>query len=227
MERPLEHPLGSEPLRLIDTRYSGNAWKIRLACGYMGLDVVRQSLDILKGDLQTDDFAALNPFRQVPVLLTREGTWLAESQAILWYLGMGTDWLPESRIGQAQVSSWLSFEQSMHMHAFAQPRLAVSLRRTASTDDPSVMRWREQGGRALSLMEAHLSKRAFFVGERPTIADVALYPYTAMADEGGYDLSGFGGVNDWLVRMAALPGFVALLESKAGSPAEITENRHV
>ncbi|MCH1997925.1 glutathione binding-like protein, partial [Achromobacter xylosoxidans] len=139
--------------------------------------------------------------------------WLAESQAILWYLGRGTPWLPEGRLAQAQVASWLSFEQTQHMHAFAQPRLLIHLRGTARVDDPAMVEWRRAGMRAAAWMEDHLAGRAFLVGEAPTIADIALYPYTSMAEQGGYDLSAFPHINAWLARMRALPGFTPLLET--------------
>jgi len=204
------HPLSGPPLELIDTLRSGNAWKVRLACGYMGLPVTRRSLDILQGDLQTEAFGRINPLRQVPVLRTREGTWLAESQAILWYLGQGTPWLPASRLGQAQVSSWLSFEQTMHMHNFAQPRLLVHLRRTAAPDEPRIVAWRQAGMRAAAVMDEQLARVPYIAGDAPTIADIALYPYTSMAGEGGYDLDDLRHVQQWLARMRALPGYVPL-----------------
>ncbi|WP_278488557.1 glutathione S-transferase family protein [Achromobacter insolitus] len=209
----IPHPLAGKPLELADTLRSGNAWKIRLACGYMGLAVTRRTFDIVQGDLETEAFARINPWRQVPALLTPEGEWLAESQAILWYLGMGTPWLSAGRLEQAQVSSWLSFEQTQHMHAFAQPRLLIHLRRTAQVDDPAMRAWREIGMKAAALMDAHLAGRSYLVGTTPTIADIALYPYTSMAAEGGYDLSGFAHINAWLARMRALPGFTPLIEA--------------
>lgn len=205
------HPLAGQPLELADTLRSGNAWKIRLACGYMGLPVKRRTFDIVQGDLETEAFARINPWRQVPALLTPEGVWLAESQAILWYLGQGTSWLPAGRLEQAQVSSWLSFEQTQHMHAYAQPRLLIHLRRTAQVDDPAMRAWREIGMKAAALMDAHLAGRSYLVGDAPTIADIALYPYTSMAAEGGYDLSGFAHIDAWLARMRALPGFTPLI----------------
>lgn len=205
------HPLSGPPLELIDTLRSGNAWKIRLACGYMGLPVVRRSLDILQGDLQTEAFGRINPLRQVPVLRTREGTWLAESQAILWYLGQGTAWLPASRLGQAQVASWLSFEQTLHMHNFAQPRLLVHLRKTATADEPRILAWRQAGMQAAAIMDNQLAANPYIAGESPTIADIALYPYTSMAGEGGYDLANLRHVSGWLARMRALPGYVPLI----------------
>lgn len=207
------HPLAGQPLELADTLRSGNAWKIRLACGYMGLALRRRTFDIVQGDLETEAFAAINPWRQVPALLTPEGLWLAESQAILWYLGQGTRWLPDERLAQARVSSWLSFEQTQHMHAFAQPRLLIHLRGTARVDDPAMREWRRQGMKAAALMDTHLAGREFLVGDAPTIADIALYPYTSMAHEGGYDLSALRHVHAWLARMRALPGFTPLLET--------------
>ena len=206
------HPLAGQTLELADTLRSGNAWKIRLACGYMGLALTRRTFDIVQGDLETEAFGHINPWRQVPALRTPEGAWLAESQAILWYLGRGTPWLPDGRLAQAQVASWLSFEQTQHMHAFAQPRLLIHLRGTARVDDPAMVEWRRAGMRAAAWMEAHLAGRDFLVGEAPTIADIALYPYTSMAEQGGYDLSALPHINAWLARMRALPGFTPLLE---------------
>lgn len=205
------HPLSGPPLELIDTLRSGNAWKVRLACGYMGVPIVRRSLDILRGDLQTREFGRINPLRQVPVLRTREGAWLAESQAILWYLGRDTAWLPASRLAQAQVASWLSFEQTMHMHNFAQPRLQVHLRATAAPHDAHIVALREAGMRAAIIMDGQLGRGPYIAGDAPTIADIALYPYTSMAGEGGYDLSGLRHVASWLDRMRALPGYVPLI----------------
>lgn len=213
MTNQQSHPLAGQPLELADTLRSGNAWKIRLACGYMGLPFTRRTFDIVKGDLEADAFAQINPWRQVPALLTPEGVWLAESQAILWYLGLGTPWLPEDRLAQAQVASWLSFEQTQHMHAFAQPRLLIHLRQTAHVDAPEMAAWRVIGMKAAALMDAHLAGRRFLVGEAPTIADIALYPYTSMAEQGGYDLSAFTHISAWLARMRALPGFTPLMET--------------
>ncbi|WZB76549.1 glutathione binding-like protein [Achromobacter insuavis] len=111
------------------------------------------------------------------------------------------------------MASWLSFEQTQHMHAFAQPRLLIHLRGTARADDAAMVEWRRIGMRAAAWMEEHLAGRAFLVGEAPTIADIALYPYTSMAEQGGYDLSAFTHINAWLARMRALPGFTPLLET--------------
>lgn len=198
-------------LELIDTIYTGNGWKVRLLCGYLGVALQRRSLSIVEGDLDTEAFRRINPWGQVPVLRTREGPWLAESAAILWYLARGTDFLPADALAQAHVLQWLSFEQTQHMVNLAQPRLWVELRGTMKRDDLAVLAWREQGDKALAHMEAHLQLQPYFVGDRPSIADVALFPYTCMAEQGGYDLQPYPSLRRWLERMQALEGYVPLL----------------
>ncbi|MGO4830637.1 glutathione S-transferase family protein [Cupriavidus sp. 2KB_15] len=198
-------------LELVDTIYSGNAWKVRLLCGYLGLPLRRRTLSIVDGDLESDDFVEINPLRQVPVLRTHEGAWLAESAAILWYLGEGSRFVPVSALERAQVVHWLSFEQALHMPFFAQPRLKVVLRQTALVSDPEVVAWRVQGEKALRVLEAHFRQRSFLVGEQPTIADVALFPYTYMAEMGGYSLQPYPHIRQWLDHMVALDGFQSLL----------------
>lgn len=201
------------PGTLVDTVLSGNAWKVRLMASYLGTPITRASVSIVDGDMETDEFAVINPVRQVPVFRTREGSWLSESTAIMWYLAKGTPFLPEDTPLQAQVVQWLAFEETQHMHNLAQPRLLIALRKTMQVDDPRAVEWRNAGYRALRVMESHLSGQDWFVGGRATVADVALYPYTSMAELGGYDLSDFPATNDWLARMRALPGYTPLVDS--------------
>jgi glutathione S-transferase len=202
-----------QPLELIDTILSGNGWKVRPLAGYCGVALQRRSLSIPDGDLQSDWFASVNPLRQVPVLKTREGVWLAESSAILWYLGEGTPFLPDG-LQRAQILQWLMFEQTKLMWNLAQPRLWIALRQTMARDDPRAQRWRERGYEAMDVLEAQLGRHEFVVGSQPTIADVALYPYLRMADQGGYDLAPFENITAWLRRMRSLPGHVPLLDGK-------------
>jgi len=199
-------------LELIDTEYSGNAWKVRLLAGLVGVPLARRTVSIVDGDLEQPWFREVNPFLQVPVLRTREGTWLAESMAILWYLGAGSAYVPDDAAAQARTLQWLSFEQTLHMHNFAQPRLWVHLRKTMSLDDPKVGEWQKNGYVALGMMEAWLAAQPYFGGEHPTVADVALYPYTAMAGEGGYQLTEYPRVQAWLKRIESLPGYQPLLQ---------------
>lgn len=207
---------GAEPLELIDTKLSGNGWKVRLMAGYLNIPLKRTSLSIVDGDLEDENFALINPVRQVPVLRTREGRWLSESPAILWYLSERSEFLPASHAGQAEVLQWLTFEQTQHMYYFAQPRLWIALRKTMALDDPQASAWRQSGLKALRVMQSHLTKHAYLVGERPSLADVALYPYTSMASEGGYDMEPYPAVNAWLERMRLLPGYTPLISEGEG-----------
>lgn len=198
------------PLVLIDTPKSGNAWKVRLLCAYLGIPLKREPMSIVDGDLNSDEFAQKNPLQMVPVLKTREGDWLSESSAILWYLAMGTRFLPDDPPTQARVVYWLVFEQTQHMVNFAQPRLQIFLRKLRQINDPYMLAYRTAGHQALRIMEQRLAESPFLAASVPTIADVALFPYTRMADQGGYELTSFPHVNSWLTRMQELPGYVGL-----------------
>lgn len=204
----------SEPLLLIDTPKSGNAWKVRLLCAYLDIAIRRQPMSIVDGDLNSAEFAAKNPLQMVPVLQTQEGEWLSESAAILWYLAKGTDFLPEDRATQARIVYWLIFEQTQHMVNFAQPRLQIALRKLRQVTDPDMMAYRSAGHQALRVMEQRLSDSSYLAGSEPTIADVALFPYTEMAEQGGYELTSFPHVNKWLGRMRDLPGYVPLIPTE-------------
>lgn len=206
-----------QPLELVDTVLSGNGWKVRLLAGYCNIPLRRRSLSILDGDLQTEAFAAISPLRQVPVLKTREGVWLAESAAILWYLGEGTVFLPDGVAERAQVLQWMLFEQTKLMWNLAQPRLWVALRQSMEVDDPAAQRWRERGHQELKVLEDQLRKQDFVAQQRPTIADVALYPYVSMAGQGGYDMTPYPAIAEWLHRMRGLPGYTPLLEQDSAT----------
>ena len=208
---PAPHPLAGKPLELADTLRSAmpgrSAWARRLAW-----PIARRTFDIVSRAIWRPTPSGASPGGgRCPRCRLRKGSGWRSPQAILRYLGQGTPWLPADRLAQAQVSSWLSFEQTQHMHAFAQPRLLIHLRRTARVDDPAMQAWREIGMKAAAWMDAHLAGRDYLVGTAPTIADIALYPYTSMAAEGGYDLSGFAHIDAWLARMRALPGFTPLI----------------
>ncbi len=201
-----------KPLELIDTVLSGNGWKVRLLAGHLGIPLIRRSLSIVDGDLEEESFGEINPLRQVPVLKTRDGHWLSESSAILWYLGEGTEFVPSDPTERAQVIQWLMFEQTKLMWNLAQPRLWIALRKSMNVNDPRAIRWRQRGTQQLDILEHHLKGRNYVVGSSPTIADLALYPYIRMSPLGGYDLAPYPRLNDWLQKIRALPGHVPLIE---------------
>jgi glutathione S-transferase len=196
-------------LRLYDNLLSGNGYKVRLALHRLGIPFERIELDILKGQTRTPEFLARNPNGRIPVLELEDGTVLAESNAILWYLAEGTALLPAGRLARAQVLQWLFFEQYSH-----DPYIAVvKFIRRHRPDDPraaELPRLMAGGIAALGVMETQLRGRHWFVGAACSIADLALYAYTHMAEEGGFELAPFPALRAWLARVAALPGHVPI-----------------
>jgi glutathione S-transferase len=190
------------PVRLYDSLISGNAYKCRLMLHKLGVPCERVELDIDRKETRTPEFLAKNPNGRVPALELENGVVLPESNAILWYLAEGTPYLPDDRLERAQALQWMFFEQYSH-----EPNIAVvrhwALHHGATTQEPSVAAKRALGYDALAVMDGHLRERRFFVGDRLSIADIALYAYTHVADEGGFDLSGYPAVLAWLDRVAA------------------------
>jgi glutathione S-transferase len=198
-------------LRLYDYYDSGNGYKVRLLLTQLGLPFEYVEKDIMKGETRTPEFLALNPNGRVPVLQLEDGTVLAESNAILFYLAEGTPYLPSDKLELASVLQWLFFEQYSHEPCIAVVRFL--LRHTAA-DDPrrSILEQRRKGGyNALGVMERRLTDCSFFVANRYTIADIALYAYTHVCDQGGFDLGPYPAVRAWLARVEATPGYVRMM----------------
>ena len=203
-------------LRLYDNRLSGNGYKPRLLMAHLGLTYERIELDIMKGETRTADFLALNPNGRIPLLVLEDGTPLAESNAILCYLAEGSRFLPAGRRDRALTLQWLFFEQYSH-----EPNIAVArhwIQHSGMTDlQRAQLPARQEGGHAaLAVMERHLAGAGWFGGDAMTVADIALYAYTHVADEGGFDLGRYPAVTDWLGRVAAEPGHVPMLPAPEG-----------
>ena len=147
---------------------------------------------------------------QVPTLVLDDGRALAESNAILWYLGLGTPYLPDEDFERAKVLQWMFFEQYSHEPNLAVVRYWVSIAPATSPRESVLEARRKAGYEALDAMERELATRQFLVAERYTIADIALYAYTHVADEGGFDLAAYPAINRWLDRVAAQPGHVPI-----------------
>lgn len=197
-------------LKLYDSQDSGNAYKVRLVLAHLGMDFERVELDTDKGETRTAEYLARNPNGKVPALELESGEVLCESNAIMFYLSTGTSLLPEDDLSRARVLQWMFFEQYSH-----EPYIAVSrhiLKHLAPSEENRavVAARREPGHRALSVMEGHLTARRFFVDECFTIADVALYAYTHVAHEGGFDLSGYQSIREWLARVGEQPGHIPI-----------------
>ena len=184
---------------LYSMQRSGNSYKVRLALAQLGVHYRLVEVDILKGESHTPEFLQMNPNGQVPLLEVAPDRYLAESNAILWYVAGGTPLAPEDRIERAEALQWMFFEQ----HSL-EPNLGAAyfwlalvkggreLQRHALED------WMEEGYRALRVMENHLKRNDYFAAGRYTIADIALYAYTHLAHLCDYDLGTFPAIRSWL-----------------------------
>jgi glutathione S-transferase len=200
-------------MRLHDNLTSGNGFKVRLLLSQLGVRYQRIEYDIDKRETRTPEFLARNPNGRIPVLELDDGTFLAESDAILWYLAEGTPFLPDDRRQRAEVLQWMFFEQYNHEPNIATVRYWITHRIPVTPlMELSIPAKRAQGQAALGVMEGHLARRAFFVGERYTIADIALYAYTHVAGEGGFDLGPFPQVRNWINRVAGQPGYIPITQ---------------
>jgi glutathione S-transferase len=187
---------------------SGNCYKPRLLCALTGRPFRHVEVSMLDGGTKQPAFLALNPAAQVPLLELEDGRRLAESDAILWHLGQDTPFVPADPFERSQMLQWMFFEQNGHeMHIAARRSLLVYAERRSVATPERLETTLQRGTAALGIMEAHLETRRFFVGEAPSLADIALFAYTHIADEGGFDLSAFPAVTAWLTRIVELPGF--------------------
>ena len=203
-------------LRLYDNHLSGNGYKPRLLLAHLGRPYERIEVDILKGETRTPEFLARNPNGRIPVLQLEDGTHLAESNAILFHLAEGTRFLPSEPLGRALTLQWMFFEQYSH-----EPCIAVARHWIRHVEMTEAQRMqlpdKHEGGRAaLSVMEGHLRESDWFGGCSMSIADIALYAYTHVADEGGFDLADSPAVRDWLGRVAEQPGHVPMNPAPKG-----------
>lgn len=205
-------------MRLYDYPHSGNGYKARLLLALLGRRYEYVPVDILKGETRTAEFLLKNPNGRIPVLETDDGTFLAESNAILHFLAQGTRYWPDAPLAQAQVLQWMFFEQYSHEPNIATPRFWLTLQKPEPTSfqQELLLQKQAQGRAALGVMERHLSQHDYFAGGRCSIADIALYGYTHVADEGGFDLKPYGAVCRWLDRVTNEPGHVTMDQWKAG-----------
>ncbi|MEK9971432.1 MAG: glutathione S-transferase family protein [Ferrovibrio sp.] len=198
-------------LTLYDYLDSGNGYKCRLILALLGIPYTRIDLDLDKGETRQPDFLAKNPNGRIPALELEDGTVLPESNAILYYLADGSAYLPRERLARAQVMQWLFFEQYSHEPYVATPRWII---RHLGRQHPRMAEMPERlekGRAALTVMEQHLSKADFFVGNRYSIADIALYAYTHRAAEADHDLTPYPALRAWLDRVATQPGHIKML----------------
>ena len=194
---------------LYNSQVSGNCYKVRLLLAHLGIPYERHEVDVVDRSNRAELLGDRNPALRVPTLVLDDGRSLAESGAILWYFGEGTRFVPEGRYERAQVLQWMFFEQYDHEPGIAVARFLLAF--SGREPEPQVIEdRRRQGYNALAAMERHLDGRDFLVGETVTLADIALYAYTHVADEGGFSLDDYPAVRAWLARVAAEPGHVPI-----------------
>lgn len=199
-------------IRLYDYLPSGNGYKVRLLLTQLGIPFERIELDILKGTTRTPEFLQKNPNGRIPVVELEDGRFLAESNAILFYFAEGTSFLPADRRQRAQALQWMFFEQYSHEPNIATSRFWLQHLELTPERKAALAQKRPLGYAALDVMEKHVTGRPFFVGEQYSIADIALYAYTHVADEGGFDLVKYPNIRAWLERVRSQPKHIPITQ---------------
>ena len=199
--------------KLYDFLPSGNGYKIRLLLNLLGIPYERIELNILKQETRTPEFLQKNPNGKIPLLEIAPDRYLAESNAILYFLSQGTEFFPQDSYIQAQIMQWLFFEQYSHEPNIATARYWISILKQPEQHQEQLHHKHRLGNAALKVMEQHLSERHFLVAETYTIADIGLYAYTHVADEGGFELEQFPAVRAWLSRIEAHPKHISIADS--------------
>jgi glutathione S-transferase len=189
---------------------SGNCYKVRLALEQLALPYRWVEIDPARGETRTPEFLAMNANAKVPTLQLEDGSFLAESNAILHYLADGSRLLPAERLQRAHVLQWMFFEQYSHEPYIAVARAILRYQPPDSPRRAELPRLLERGGQALAVMERHLEHEPFFVDARYSIADIALYAYTHCAADGGFELSAYPAIRSWLDRVKSQPRHVPL-----------------
>ena len=190
---------------------SGNCYKVRLALSQLDIPHDYIEIDILKGETRTPEFLAMNPSGHVPLLEVEPGRYLAESNAILWYIAGRSRLAPEDRFFRAETLQWMFFEQHR-----LEPNIGAAyfwlalVKGGRDLQQHALEQWMEEGYRSLGVMEQHLKTRDFFAADRFTIADIALYSYTHLAHQCDFDLDDFPAVRAWLERVASQPRHIAM-----------------
>jgi glutathione S-transferase len=195
---------------LYDSAVSGNCYKVRLLFAHLGIEYERRAVDVVDRSSRREVLGDLNPALRVPTLVLDDGRPLAESNAILWYFGEGTRFVPDDRYEQAQILQWMFFEQYEHEPALAVARFLLTYSGRPELYEERREELTKRGEGVLEKMERHLDGRDWLVDNRMTLADISLYAYTHVADEGGFSLDGYPAINRWLARVAAEPGHVPI-----------------
>ena len=195
---------------LYDSPVSGNCYKVRLLFAHLGVEYERRRVDVVDRSDPREFLDGLNPARRVPTLVLDDGRALAESNAILWLFGEGSRFVPDDPYARAQVLQWQFWEQYEHEPAVAVARFLMTYSGRPDIWEKRRPRLTDEGNRALATMERHLDGREWLVGDGMTLADITLYAYTHVADEGGFSVDDKPAIRRWLERVAAEPGHIPI-----------------
>jgi glutathione S-transferase len=195
---------------LYNSQVSGNCYKVRLLFAHLGIAYDRHELDVIDRSNRPEVLGGLNPALRVPTLVLDDGRSLAESNAIIFHFAEGTGYLPEDSFERAQVLQWLFFEQYSHEPLIAVARFWRIAGITPADADAEAKR--RGGEAALSALESRLTDAEFLVADRYSIADIALYAYTHVAPEGGFELEPYPAIRAWLARVATQPGHIPITD---------------
>ena len=194
-------------MKIYGDHRSGNCYKLELLCALLDLNYEWQSVDIMRGDTRTPEFLARNPNAKVPLLELSDGRCLAESNAILLFLAEGSRLVPTESFSRARMFQWLFFEQYSHEPYIAVARF-IALYLGLPQERQAEYQSKQAGGyKALDVMETQLQDSPYMVADGPSLADIALYAYTHVAADGGFELTGYPAITAWLRRIESLPGY--------------------
>jgi glutathione S-transferase len=195
---------------LYNSAVSGNCYKVRLLFAHLAIDYEAREVDVVDRSTRPDILGGLNPALRVPTLVLDDGRPLAESNAIIWYLGDGTQYAPTDPYERAQVLQWQFFEQYQVEPSLAVVRFLIAFSGQAEKHAQKIEEQTANGYIALDAMERHLDGRDFLVGEKYTLADISLYAYAHVAPEGGFDLERYPAIRAWIDRVATQPGHITI-----------------
>jgi len=200
----------SDKPKLYGDSRSGNCYKIQLLCAEIGQDYDWQEVDILAGDTHTPQFLAMNANGKIPLLALPDGRYLPESNAILWYFADGSGLCGANRFDRALILQWMFFEQYSHEPNIATSRFIIQYLGNPPDRAGALEDKRIAGYKALEVMEQQLLKNPYMTGQAYSIADIALFAYTHVAHEGGFDLQGYSAIRAWIDKISARPAFVPM-----------------
>jgi glutathione S-transferase len=197
-------------LTLYDFPFSGNGYKVRLLLRELGIAFVYREVNILSGETRLPWFLEKNPVGQIPVVELEDGTCLTESSAILFHLAQGTPLLPQTQLARTRALQWMCFEQTNIDGVISRARFRRRYPDVVPTRPEEFEAWWRDGYRSLDVLERHLSRHLYLVGNEYSIADIAVYAYVHRANEGGFDLSACAALSSWFARIEARPNYVSL-----------------